>query len=178
MYSIRCDSSWSRSGVPRTHSCALGPPCVSMFLWRKSLFFTTWERTRIRKITSGMIVFVIVSCFRPCFILRPILCFRGAHCSVMRFICVFVVSRKVCTFFCSAEFCLNSSQAGFWFSAGLRVFLHRGSSHERVFVSAGAARLQIRRQMGSPSRLLSLPWGRFSHRLLICCYIFLNYAIF
>ena len=71
MYSIRCDSSRSGPGVPRTYSCPLGTPYVSMFLWRKSLGFAIWERSRIRKVTGGIVAFIIVSCFRSWFFSRP-----------------------------------------------------------------------------------------------------------
>ena len=73
---------------------ALGTLFVLMFPWRKSLFFANWERTRIGRITSGIVVVVVVSCFLSCFFLRLVLFFRGARRSVMMFCCVCVASRK------------------------------------------------------------------------------------
>ena len=105
--------------------------------------------------------------------LRPVLCFRGARRSAMMLSCVFATSRTICAFFFSVEFLLGTFRWVFlcffvsW--TNLLVFERPAvlvfcivDPQGHVFVPAGAARPPTRRQMGSQSRFLSLPGGRFS----------------
>ena len=88
----------------------LAPRMFPCFCGGSPCFSANWEHTRIGRTTSGIVVFVVVSCFLLCFCLRPILCFRGARRSVNMFFCVFLASRKVCGSFLTLGFCWKLSR--------------------------------------------------------------------
>ncbi len=151
-------------------------------------FFANWERTHIERITSGIVAWVVVSCFLLCSFLMPVLCFRSARRSVMMLCCVFVASRKFCAPFFSAGSLLGSFWAGFSvFFMSWTQFLAFGrpavllfciaDALMHTFVPAGAARPPTRRQIEPPRWFFIPPLGPFSDHFLWLFRIFRNYTI-
>ena len=129
-------------------------------------FFASW----IRRGTYWWSL-VIVSCFRSCFFLRP----------VMMFICVFVASRKVCTLFSAASLLALSSQVFPCFrdsdqfldlrEACCALFLHRGSTQAHICVSWRREITNSEANRVTESTFVPPPRSVFAH---VFCYLLVS----